>query len=255
MEHQSLITSGFDGSSVVMKQEPKDSCSQTVDNHSTDGSVVIKQESEKNCSQTRNMKLDISSINITSIVGNVADQCQTRAVPPMEQESEDKKCDDHGISTAPSERCDQYSKICDVPKSIKIERCVSLNTDISQCDDTASKLMEVSGEMKIERCVSLNTNISESDDTASELMEVSGEMKIERCVSLNTNISQSDDTASELMEVSGEIDCKANIMDGIDGIDGMPKDAQSQTDEERGRTACHQSDNLESSENVERDGK
>ena len=226
MEHQSLITTstfGFDGSSVVIKQEPKDNLSQTVDNHSIDGSVVIKQESEENCSQTRNMKLDISSINITSIVGNVADQCQTRAVPPMEQESEDKKCDDHGISTAPSERCDQYSKICDVPKSIKIERCVSLNTDISQCDDTAS-----------------------------ELMEVSGEMKIERCVSLNTNISQSDDTASELMEVSGEIDCKANIMDGIDG---MPKDAQSQTDEERGRTACHQSDNLESSESIERDGK
>ena len=226
MEHQSLITtstSGFDGSSVVIKQESQENCSQTVENHTTDGSVVIKQESEENCSQTRNMKLDISSINITSIVGNVADQCQTQAVPLMEQQSEDEKCDDHGISTTPSERSDQYSKMCDVPKSIKIERCVSLNTDISQCDDTAS-----------------------------ELMEVSGEMKIERCVSLNTNISQSDDTASELMEVSGEIDCKANIMDGIDG---MPKDAQSQTDEERGRTACHQSDNLGSSENIERDGK
>ena len=98
-----------------------------------------------------------------------------------------------GISTAPSERCDQNSKISDVPKSKKIERYVSLNTDNSQYDDTAS----------------------------------------------------------ELMEVSGEIDYEANIMDGIDG---MPKDARAQTDEERGRTACHQSHALGSSENIERKG-
>ena len=168
----STTVTGSDGSPVVIKQEPADNCSQTVDNHSTNGYDVHERDS--------------------SDIGNATDHCQNQAVLSVKQEYDDKECDVHEIPTASSEGCDQNSKMTDVPHS-KIERCVSLNTDNSQCDDTAS----------------------------------------------------------ELMEVSGEIDYEANIMDGIDG---MPKDARAQTDEERGRTACHQSDDLGNSKNIERKG-
>ena len=136
MEHQSLITTstsltGSDGSSVVIKQEPKDSYSQTVDKHSTDG---------------RDIKdMDIPIINITPIVGNVDEKFKIEDTLKVKPEFHIKGCALYETSSLPAVKCDYDSKVCDSQLNIKIVRCESLKTGIVQDDDQLSQLREVSG--------------------------------------------------------------------------------------------------------------
>ena len=133
MEHQGLITtstSGSDGSSVVIKQEPKDSYSQTVDNHSTDG---------------RDIKdMDIPIINITPIVGNIDEKCKIEDTLKVKREFHIKGCALFETSSLPVVKCENDSKVCDSQLNIKIVRFESLNTGIVQDDDQLSQLREVS---------------------------------------------------------------------------------------------------------------
>ena len=133
MDHQNLITtstSGSDGSSVVIKQEPKDS--QTVDyNHTTDG---------------RDIKdMDIPIINIIPIVGNVDEKCKTEDTLKVKPEFHIKGCALFETSSLPAVKCENDSKVFDSQLSIKIVRCESLKTEIVQDDDQLSQLREVSG--------------------------------------------------------------------------------------------------------------
>ena len=135
MEHQSLITTstsltGSDGSSVVIKQEPKDSYSQTVDKHYTDG---------------RDIKdMDIPIINITPIVGSIDEKCEIEDTLKVKREFHLKGCALFETSSLPAVKCENDSKVCDSQLNIKIVRCESLKTGIVQ-DDQLSQLREVSG--------------------------------------------------------------------------------------------------------------
>ena len=130
MEHQSLITTstsltGSDGSSIVIKQEPKDSYSQTVDKHSTDG---------------RDIKdMDIPIINITPIVGNVDEKFKIEDTLKVKPEFHIKGCALYETSSLSAVKCENYSR------GTKIVRCESLKTGIVQDDDQLSQLIEVSG--------------------------------------------------------------------------------------------------------------
>ena len=133
MEHRSLITtstSGSDGSSVVIKQEPKDS--QTVDyNHTTDG---------------RDIKdMDVPIINITPIIGNVDEKFKIEDTLKVKPEFHLKGCALFETSSLPAIKCENYSKVFDSQLSTKIVRCESLQTGIVQDDDQLSQLREVSG--------------------------------------------------------------------------------------------------------------
>ena len=136
MEHQSLITTstsltGSDSSSNVIKQEPKDSYLQTVDNHSTDG---------------RDIKdMDIPIINITPIVGDIDVKCKTESTLKIKPEFHIKGCALFETSSLPAVKCENDSKVCDSQLNIKIVRCESLKTVIVQDDDHLSQLREVSG--------------------------------------------------------------------------------------------------------------
>ena len=136
MEHQSLITTstsltGSDGSSVVIKQEPKDSYSQTIDNNSTDG---------------RDIKdMDIPIINITPIVENIDEKCKIVDTQKVKPEFHLKSCALFETSSLPAVKCENDSKVCDSQLNIKIVRCESLKTGIVQDDDQLSQLREVSG--------------------------------------------------------------------------------------------------------------
>ena len=136
MEHQSLITtstSGSDGSSIVIKQEPKDSYSQTVDNHTTDGRDV--------------KDMDIPIINITPIVGDIDEKCEIEDTLNVKREFHLKGCALFEASSLPAVKCENDSKVCDSQLNIKIVRCESLQTGIVQNDDQLSQLREVSGAM------------------------------------------------------------------------------------------------------------
>ena len=136
MEHQSLITTstsltGSDGSSVVIKQEPKDSYSQTVDKHSNDG---------------RDIKdMDIPIINITPIVGDIDEKCKIEDTVKVKPEFHIKGCALFETSSLPAVKCENDSKVFDSQLNIKIVRCESLKTGIVQDDDQLSQLREVSG--------------------------------------------------------------------------------------------------------------
>ena len=136
MEHQSLITTstsltGSDGSSVVIKQEPKDRYSQPVDNYSNDGCDI--------------KDMDIPIINITPIVGNVDEKFKIEDTLKVKPEFHIKGCALYETSSLPAVKCDYDSKVCDSQLNIKIVRCESLKTGIVQDDDQLSQLREVSG--------------------------------------------------------------------------------------------------------------
>ena len=136
MEHQSLITTstsltGSDGSSVVIKQEPKDSYSHTVDNQTTDGCDI--------------KDMDIPIINITPIVGNVDEKFKIEDTLNVKREFHLKGCALFEASSLPAIKCENYSKVFDSQLSTKIVRCESLQTGIVQDDDQLSHLREVSG--------------------------------------------------------------------------------------------------------------
>ena len=123
MEHQNLITTstsltGSDGSSVVIKQEPKDRYSQTVDNHSILGCDI--------------KDMDIPIINIEDTLN-------------VKPEFYINRCALFETSSLPSVKCENDSKVCDSQLNIKIVRCESLKTGIVQDDDQLSQLREVSG--------------------------------------------------------------------------------------------------------------
>ena len=136
MEHQSLITTstsltGSDGSSIVIKQEPKDSYSQTVDNHSTYGRDV--------------KDMDISIINIMPIIGNVDKKLKIEDTLKVKPEFHREGCALFEASSLPAVKCDYDSKVCDGQLNIKIVKCESLKTGIVQDIDPLSQLREVSG--------------------------------------------------------------------------------------------------------------
>ena len=136
MEHQNLITTstsltGSDGSSVVIKQEPKDSYSQTVDNHTTDGRDV--------------KDMDISIINITPIVGDIDEKYKIEDTLKVKPEFLINECALLETSSLPAVKCENDSKVCDSQLSGKIVRCETLQTGIVQDDNQLSQLREVFG--------------------------------------------------------------------------------------------------------------
>ena len=136
MEHQNLITTstsltGSDGSSVVIKQEPKDSYSQTVDNHSILGCDI--------------KDMDIPIINITPIVGDIGDKWKIEDTLNVKPEFHINRCTLFKTSSLPAVKCENDSIVCDSQLNIKIVRCESLKTEIVQDDDQLSQLREVSG--------------------------------------------------------------------------------------------------------------
>ena len=149
MKHQSLMTTstsltGSDGSSVVIKQEPKDSYSQTVDNHST---------------YRRDIKdTDIPIINITPIVGNVDVNLKIEDTLKIKPEFHIKGCALYETSSLPAVKCENDSKVCDGQLNIKIVRCESLKTRIVQDDDQLSQLRDVSGAIDCKDGINSNTN-------------------------------------------------------------------------------------------------
>ena len=136
MEHQGLITTstsltGSDGSSVVIKQEPKDSYSQTVDNHSIIGCDI--------------KDMDIPIINIIPIVGNAEKNLKIEDTLKVKPEFHREGCALFEASSLPVVKCDYDFKFCDSQLNIRIVRCESLKTGIVQDDDQLSQLREVSG--------------------------------------------------------------------------------------------------------------
>ena len=164
MEHQNLITtstSGSDGSSVVIKQEPKDSYSQTVDNHTTDG---------------RDIKdMDIPIINIKPIVGNVDEKCKVEDTLKVKPEFHIKGCALFETSSQSAVKCENESKVCDSQLSIKTVRCESLKTGIVQDDDQLSQLREVSGAMDCKDGIK-GSNHKKSVDVALQIGEEQNEV-------------------------------------------------------------------------------
>ena len=131
MEHQSLITtSGSDGCTVVIKQEPKDSYSQTVDNHSIIGCDI--------------KYMDIPISNIIPIVGNAEENLKIEDTLKVKPEFHREGCALFEASSLPVVKCDYDFKFCDSQLNIKIVRCESLKTGIVQDDDQLSQLREVS---------------------------------------------------------------------------------------------------------------
>ena len=136
MEHQSLITTstsltGSDGSSNVIKQEPKDSYLQPVDNQTTDGCDI--------------KDMDIPIINITPIVGNIDEKFKIEDTLKVKPEFHLKGCALFETSSLPAIKGESDSKVCDSQLNIKIVKCESLKTGIVQDDDQLSQLREVSG--------------------------------------------------------------------------------------------------------------
>ena len=138
MENQKLTMSatpraGGDGSAVVIKQEPEDSCSQvSVDSHATDGRDI--------------KELDNPVINITlPIVDNIEEKCKIEDTLKVKPEFHHNRCALFETSSLPAVKCENDSKVCDSLLSTKIVRCESLKTGIVQEDYQLSQLREVSG--------------------------------------------------------------------------------------------------------------
>ena len=162
MENQTLNMSatpraGCDGSSVVIKQEPEDNCSQAVDNHSTDGCDI--------------KELDIPFINITPIVDNIEEKCKIEDTLKVKPEFYLKECALFETSSLPAVKCENDSKVSDSQQSIKIVRCESLQTGVVQDDDQLSQLREVSG------AIDCKDGINSHNDDFGAVMETGEEQR------------------------------------------------------------------------------
>ena len=136
MDNQSSIKTstsftGSDGSSVVIKQEPKDSYSQAVENHTIDGCDI--------------KDMEIPIINITSIVGNTDEKYKVEDTLEVKPEFHIKECALFEASSLPAVKCENDSKVCGRQLNIKIVRCESLKTGIVHDYEQLSQLREVSG--------------------------------------------------------------------------------------------------------------
>ena len=162
MENQKLTMSaasraGCDGSSVVIKQEPEDNCSQAVDNHSTDGCDI--------------KELDIPVINITPIVDNIDEKCKIEDTLKVKPEFHLKGCALFETSSLPAVKCENDSKVFDSQLSTKTVRSESLKTGIVQDDDQLSQLREVSG------AIDCKDGINSNNDDFGAVMETGEEQR------------------------------------------------------------------------------
>ena len=218
MENQKLTMSatpldGCDNSSVVIKQEPEDTCSQvSVDTHAT---VVIKQEPEDTCSQ---VSVDSHATDGSTVVikQEPEDTCSQVSVDShatdgspvvIKQEPEDNcshvSADSHAIDG-------RDIKELDIPV-INITPTVDSIEEKCKIEDT----LNVIPEFHIDRCALFETSSlpAVKCENDSNVCDSQRSTKIVRCESLETGIVQDDDQLSQLREVSGAIDCK----DGING--------------------------------------
>ena len=163
MENQKLTMSatprdGGDGSSVVIKQEPEDSCSQvSVDSHATDG---------------RDIKELV--INITPIVDNIKEKCKIEDTLKVKPEFHIKGCALFETSSLPAVKCENDSKVFGSQTSIKIVRCESLKTRIMQDDDQLSQLREVSGAIDCKDGIISNNDFGALMETGEEQRDTDG---------------------------------------------------------------------------------